>query len=51
MIIDVASRVNISWAIDFKYVEDAFDVFDHMCFIVWGYILDMLQIIALGSYS
>ena len=32
MIIDVASRINISWAIDFKYVEDTFDVFDHMCF-------------------
>ena len=29
MITDVASRINISWAID---VEDTFDVFDHMCF-------------------
>ena len=31
MIIDVASWINVSWAIDFKYVEDTFDVFDHMC--------------------
>ena len=32
MIIDVAYRKNISWAFDLKYVEDTFDVFDHMCF-------------------